>query len=163
MTAFLRKIQFSVSNILIYIYFERKAKRTEYRFTFNSYNPFRKNKTVSFADYKRIKDLNLLEEEKLCCNGFELKKIDYILIYRTVFDSETHFPSIKECIHINWNLRVELQCDGNPIPLPQLFIHGHNAKLIRFSMLENFPNYTQNVVKEHPYSILKDLQRQLYI
>ena len=55
---------------------------------------------------------------------------------------------------------MKLQYDGNPIPLPQWFIHGHNAKLTRFSMLENFPNYMKNVVEEHPYTILKELQKR---
>ena len=53
-------------------------------------------------------------------SGFEFKKHeDYILIYRVVFDIETYFPSIKECICIDRNLHVQLQCNGNPIPLPQ--------------------------------------------
>ena len=73
------------------IYFERKAKQIELGFTSNSYNPFRKKekKTVSFADYNRIKkasetptdelqdflsadtikDFNYLEEEKFCLNS----------------------------------------------------------------------------------------------
>ena len=86
---------------------------------------------------------------KCCPSGFEFKKYeDYILIYRIVFDIETHFPSIKECIH------VQLQCNGNPIPLPQWFIHGNNAKLTKFSMLENFPTNIKNVVEEDPYSTL---------
>ncbi len=39
---------------------------------------------------------------KCCPSGFEFKKHeDYILIYRIVFDIETHFPSIKECIHFH--------------------------------------------------------------
>ena len=110
------------------------------KFTSNSYNPFRKN--------------------MLCLYGFEFKKTeDYILIYRIVFDPETHFPFIKKCIRIDQNLHIQLQCDGNPISLPQWFIYGHNAKLTRFSMLENFPNNIQNVVKEYPYSILKELRK----
>ena len=44
-------------------------------------------------------------------------------------------------------IQVQLQCDGNLLQLPQWFIHGHNAKLTRFSMLENFQNYIQNVVE----------------
>ena len=124
-------------------------KQTELRFTSNSYNPFRKKKkrkkTVflltttelrkspklqriihqpdelqDFISADTIKDFNHLEEEKFYLNGLELRKIeDYILIYRIVFDSKTHFPSINKCIRIDRNLHVQLQCDGNPIPLPQ--------------------------------------------
>ena len=45
---------------------------------------------------------------KCCPSGFEFKKKheDYILIYRIVFDIETHFPSIKKCIRIDRNLHV---------------------------------------------------------
>ena len=85
---------------------------------------------------------------------------DYILIYRIVFNPETHFPSKKECICIDQNLHVQLQYGGNLIPLPQWFIYGHNFKLTRFSKLENFPNCIQNVLKEHPYSVLKELQKR---
>ena len=68
--------------------------------------------------------------------GFEFKKLeDHILIYRIVFDIELHFPSIKECIRIDRNLHVQLQCNGNTIPLPQWFIHENNDKLTKFSML----------------------------
>ena len=96
-----------------------------------------------------------------CCPGFEFKKHeDYILIYRIGFDIETHFPSIKECIRIDQNLHVQLQCNGNPIPLPQRFIHGNNAKLTKFSILENFPTYIKNLVEEDPYSILNKLQKR---
>ena len=42
---------------------------------------------------------------KCCPSGFEFKKHeDYILIHRRVFDIETHFPSIKECIRIDRKL-----------------------------------------------------------
>ena len=88
---------------------------------------------------------------------------DHILIYRIVFDPETHFPSTKECIRIVRNFYVQLQCDGNSILLPQRFICEHDTKLTRFSMLENFSNYIQNVVEEHPYSILKELQKDIII
>ena len=43
------------------------------------------------------------------------------------------------------------------------FIHEHNVKLTTFSKLEKIPNYMKNMVEEHPYSILKELQeRQHY-
>ena len=85
---------------------------------------------------------------------------DYILIHRIVFDPEANFPFTKEYIYIDKNLHVQLQCDRNPIPLLQWFIHEHNAKLTRFNMLGNYPNYIQNVVEEQPYSILKELQKK---
>ena len=100
MTGFQRKILFSVSNISMKKYFERKAKQTELRFTSNSYNPFRKIRKQSllptttelrkppklrrfihqpdelqdFLSADTIKDFNHLEKEKFCLNGFELKE-----------------------------------------------------------------------------------------
>ena len=76
-----------------------------------------------FISIDMIKDFNHLEEEKFCLNSFEYKTEDYILIYGIVFDPGIHCPSLKECIRINQNLHVQLQCDGNPIPLPLWFIH----------------------------------------
>ena len=59
----------------------------------------------------------------------------YVLICRIVFDSETHFLSIKESICIDQNLHIQLQCDGNPIALPQWFIYGHIYIYIYIYML----------------------------
>ena len=71
-----------------------------------------------------------MEEAKHCPTGFKFNRIeDHILIYRIVFDSETHFPSIKECIRIDRNLHVQLECDGNPLPLPHWFVHGLDTML----------------------------------
>ena len=110
-------------------------------FTFNSYNQFRtfansnrilKNppkirpiihqpdKLQDFLSADTIKDFNHFKEEKFSLNGFEFKKTeDYILIYRIVFDPETHFPSLKEYIRIDRNLYAQLSFDGNPISSPQ--------------------------------------------
>ena len=150
-------------------------------FTTNTNNTLRKNnKTISFADFRKSSKQRQIEKDELqdflstdtitdftqltakCCpSAFEFKKHeDYILIYRIEFDIETHFPSIKECIRIDRNLHVQHQCNGNPIPLSQWFIHGNNAKLTKFSMLEKFSTYIKNVVEEDPYSILNELQKR---
>ena len=107
-------------------YFETKAKQAELRFTFNSYNPFRKNKKiVSFANNDRIKKASetptdyspdklqdflfadtIKEEEKFCPNGFEfLKNRRLYSNYRIIYDPETHFPSI--CIDRNLHLQLQ--------------------------------------------------------
>ena len=100
---------------------------------------------------------------KCCPSGFEFRiREDYIIIHRIDFHIETHFPSMEECIRIARNLHVQLQCNGNPIPLPQWFIHGNKAKLTKFRMSENYPIYIKNVVEEYPYSILNELQKRYY-
>ena len=106
-----------------------------------------------------IRSFEDLEKIKCCPTGFSFTKNEkYVWIFRIDFD-ETNFPLLKECIRIDKNLHVQLQYYGNPIPLPQWFVKGHNAKLTRFSMLENFPPYIQSIVIEHPNSILKELQK----
>ena len=117
-----------------------------------------KDELRDFLSTDTITDFTQLTA-KCCPSGFEFKK-HYILIYRIVFDVETHFPSIKECIRIDRNLHVHLQCNGNPIPLPQWFIHENNGKLTKLSMLENFPTYIKNVLEEDPHSILNELQKR---
>ena len=119
------------------------------------------DKSQDFISADTIKYFSHLVEENFCLNSFELKKTeDYILIYRIVFDLETHFPTIKECFCIDRNLHVQIQCDENPVPLPQWFIDGYEVKLTWFSMIEKFPNYIENVVEEQLYSILKELQKK---
>ena len=52
--------------------------------------------------------------------------------------------------------------NGIPVPLPIWFTKGHNAKLTKFSMLENFPNYIKNISEEHSASILQELHERQY-
>lgn len=73
-----------------------------------------------FISADMINNFTQLEEAKCCSNVIESwkKKKDYIIIYGIVFDHEAHFPSIKECICIDQNIYVHLQCDGDSILLP---------------------------------------------
>ena len=85
------------------------------------------------------------------------------IFYCTVFDEETDFPSICECIKIDADLHVKLQYNGNSLPLPKRFVHGRSAKLTRISMLQNLPSYIACIRDEHTSSILEELvKRQHY-
>ena len=76
-----------------------------------------KDELQDFLSTDTIADFTQLTV-KCCPSDFEFKKhVDYILIYRIVFDIETHFASIKECVRIDRNLLVQLQCNGSPIPI----------------------------------------------
>ena len=78
---------------------------------------------------------------------------------------ETNFPHIFEAIKVDKDLHVQLQYEGTPLPLPQWFTHGHNAKLTKYSMLENFPPYIQGVISEKAdqYTLLDELcKRKLF-
>ena len=57
-------------------------------------------------------------------------------------------------------LHVQLQYNGDPVPLPPWFIKGRNAKLTRVSMLENLPAYIRNVATETPFTILDELNER---
>ena len=66
-------------------------------------------------------DLN----EKYCPLGFQYKKTDdYVIYFNLKFDDYTSFPKVFECIRIDRDLHVQLQFNGNPVPLhchPGLF------------------------------------------
>ena len=88
---------------------------------------------------------------------------DYILFYKLIFNEVTKFPDHTESIKIDSNLHVQLQFNGTPLPLPRWFTHGHNARLNRMSMLENFPTYIKESVAESHYSFWNELnERKLY-
>ena len=73
---------------------------------------------------------------------------------------EVGFPSIAEAIKIDDNLHVRLQYNGRPVPLPKWFVHGHNAKVTRYSMLEYFPPYLAMDAELHPEFILDELRKR---
>ena len=121
---------------------------------------YREDELPNFISADAISNFDDLEEKKCCPTGFQFKKDEnYVWIYRIDFN-ETNFPSLKECIRIDRDLNVKLQHNGIPLPLPEWFINGHNAKLTRVSMLENFPSYIKNMVSENSNSILKELEQK---
>ena len=74
--------------------------------------------------------------------GFSCKKTpECIIYYNLVFDPDTGFPNIFESIRVDTELHVQLECNGNPVPLPPWFVEGRSARLTRFSMLDNLPPY----------------------
>lgn len=95
--------------------------------------------------------------------GFHCKKTsDFILFYNLIFDRETNFPNIFESIRVDSQLHVQLQYNGNPVPLPPWFVEERNAKLTRISMLENFPSYMRNVASagNGDFCILEELEKR---
>lgn len=93
-------------------------------------------------DLFRLKDkitcLNDIDKDGILA-GFKKKcDDDYILFYKLDFNEVTKFPDHTESIKIDSELHVQLQFNGTPLPLPRWFTHGHNAKLNKMSMLENF-------------------------
>ena len=108
----------------------------------------------------RIADLDPV---KHCPPGYEFKKCtNSVLFYGTVFDKDTEFPTVSECIRIDTNLHVQLQYNGKLLSLPKWFVQGRSAKLTHFSMLENFPAYISNEAERHPFPILDELRRRAH-
>ena len=68
-----------------------------------------------------------------------------------------------EAVKINANFTIQVQCEGNTVPLSKWMIQAHNGKLTRISMLQNFPNYTAWVSEKLPKSMLNELkEREVY-
>ena len=90
------------------------------------------------------------------------KSNDVVLYYRIVFQTNG-FPIVEEAIKVDVNLKVQLQFKGIPVPLPTWFVHGRNAKLDRFSLLNNFPNYLQSFrEKQEDFNILHELNHRQF-
>lgn len=118
-----------------------------------------------FLDFQREDQILNLDDlkEKHCPPGFQISiSEDTVTFYKTTFDINK-FPVISQAIQINKELKVKLSSNGIPAPLPRWFRVGHNAKLTKFSMLENFPAYLTSLAESHPPTILDELRkRQLY-
>ena len=92
------------------------------------------------------------------------KTPECIVFYNLVFDPDTGFPNIFESIRVDTELHVQLQYNGNHVPLPPWFVEGRSARLTRISMLDNFlPPYIRNVASydgNNDHSILEELERR---
>ena len=109
-----------------------------------------------------IKNFKSIDPVKHWPKGYEAKVNSFSLFYRTVFDEETGFPSVSAAILIDQNLHVKLQCNGAPVPLPKWFTSGRDAKLTKFSMLDNFSAYIESFTSLHQSStiILEELRQR---
>ena len=100
---------------------------------------------------------SVFELESHTPSGFSIRKTDDSIVFFRLEFNENGFPRVCESIKINKELHVELQFNGNPVPLPPWFIKGRNATLTRVSMLENLPAYIRNVAVETPYTLLDEM------
>ena len=70
-------------------------------------------------------------------------------------------PEVKGCIQVNSELHVKLFYKGCSVPLPQWFRQGQDCRLLRKSMLENFPIYLESYI-ENISPIFDELQKQMF-
>ena len=107
-----------------------------------------------------INDFNALH----CPPEFEFRRFENsVIFYRLKFNEVSQFPTVLELIRIDDDLHVQLQYNGIPLPLPSWFVKGHNARLDKLSMLENFPPYIRSTAIENQQVLLNELkERELY-
>ena len=124
---------------------------------------FQEDELDTFLENDTISTLHDLNETS-APPEFQFKRFeDNVLYYNIVFDEQTQVPSTLESIKVDKELHVQLQSNGIPLPLPQWFVQGHNAKLKKISMLVNFPPHIKNTAVENQNSILEELnERQFY-
>ena len=116
----------------------------------------------SFRENDIIEDFDILSE-KHSPNGFLFQKTEQsVIFYHLVYDEKTEFPHILETIKIDRQLHVQLQYNGNPIPLPPWFTQGRDASVNRISMLQNFSSYIRNVVSSNSHSLLDQMKERMY-
>ena len=82
--------------------------------------------------------------------GFEFRQLEgCVIFYRLKFDNFLRFPTILEFIRTEKGLHVQLQYDGIPLPLPSWSVNGHDAKVDKLNMLENFPPYIRSTINSY--------------
>ena len=64
--------------------------------------------------------------------------------------------TVKECIHIDSDLHVQLSYEGVPLPLPA-FICKQSGKLHSLDLLTNLPNYCRNATCSYNVDVIKKL------
>ena len=88
------------------------------------------------------------------------KTNDFIVYYNLIFGELDGFPTVCEAIQIDNQLHVSLRHYNNPVPLPAWFTTGRSARLTSKAMLENFPNYLQNLNKNDENDLIQELQKR---
>ena len=115
-----------------------------------------------FLNMDKIESFADIDIQKHCPPGYSSKKEENSIIFYMTASDELGFPRISRSIRIDNNMHIKLQCNGRMLPLPKWFITAHNAKLTRYSMLDNFPQYLKSAEEAHPPSILDELRKIEY-
>ena len=93
--------------------------------------------------------------------GYSYHKSNGVVLYYRIVFQTNDFLILEEAIKIGINLNVQLHFKGNSVPFPAWFVRGRNAKLDKFSILNNFPNYLQSFrEKQENLYILQELNHR---
>ena len=123
---------------------------------------FQEDETYKFLKIDTISNFEELNSSHSPMGFITCKSENYVLYYNLVYHEDIGFPEIKEAIKIDRDLRVYLQHESRPVPLPTWLIEGKNGRISRHSMLQNLPGYIRNKTEEHSNSILDELQQRQY-
>ena len=85
---------------------------------------------------------------------------DFIVYHNLIFGKLDGFPTAYEAIQIDNQLHISLRHYNNPVPLLAWFTTGQSARLTSKAMLENFPNYLQNLNKNDEKDLIQELQKR---
>ena len=78
---------------------------------------------TDFKDTDVITYFEYLGPKNYCPSGFQSKlNENSFLFYRTVYEESSGIPTISAAILVSRDSRVNLQCNGCPLPLPKWFI-----------------------------------------
>ena len=127
-------------------------------------NPPRKRffQEDELQSFRKVDVINFEQlTDKVSPPGFEYRKLEYSVIYYNLqFDESKQFPKVLEIIKIDSSLRVKLQYNDIPLPLPSWLTSSFNGTLTKLSMLENLPAYIKNTVSEKHEELLEELNRR---
>ena len=118
--------------------------------------PYQIDEKSSFDKADAIRSLGDLDASR-GPKGWQFSQGNDHVVYFNLQYDESGFPHIFESIRVDSQLHVQLQFNGNPVPLPKFFTIGSNAKLTSAGALTNFPAYMRNLTEEERYPFLEEL------
>ena len=83
----------------------------------------------TFRKIDEINDFNEIDETHTLKGFLCSKSAEHIVLFNLIYDETARFLTVLESIKADKNLHVQLQPNGNSLPLLSSFIQGHNTRL----------------------------------
>jgi len=124
---------------------------------------FQKDEWEDFRKQNEIRSLVDIKEIHAPC-GYDFKKGEwYVLFYKLEINEESGVPTrVFGSIRVDSELHVKLQCNGNPVPLPEFFRKGTDCRLTSVTMLCELDNYLKSLYENEPFPFLEELNQRKY-
>jgi len=113
--------------------------------------------------FKKIDKINHFDDinKENGPGNFQFKKNENcIIFFHLKYDDDTGFPKIFESIRIDRSMHIQMQYNGNPVPLPAFFVTGTDAKLKSFSSLTNLFTYISSFSETCKHSFIDELNER---